>query len=312
MQQTDYYPFGLEIDRNNPIQPQNVRNGINRYNFLRKETQVATGYIDLQARFYDPTIGRFIAVDPMAEKMQSCSPYSYGFNNPIKFVDADGQYPIYFLTRSYASFKTFGPGNQWYGDNRGATLNQKATYRSSVSINYDTDTKQTSAYGGRTRSHTVDGSHDAISTTTVYNRSKGNNIDVHSAGRNEAQTGSWDIDQFTKLKVVTEGVINKDHILNVSGTVSGNDFPNQESMIYDSKGNGLWLGNYETSGNRQWGPVTDLSRENEGDVQMNIGIRVKVNKNGVFQGVMQRDKSGNETMISIGNWNKKFKSDDSK
>jgi hypothetical protein len=38
----------------------------------------------------------------------------------------------------------------------------------------------------------------------------------------------------------------------------------------------------------------------------------KPDQNGVFQGVMQKDKRGNETMISIGNWNKKFKSDDNK
>ncbi len=83
-------------------------------------------------------------------------------------------------------------------------------------------------------------------------------------------------------------------------------------MIYDSKGNGLWLGNYETSGDRQSGPVTYLPLENEGDVQMNIGIRIKVNKDGVFQGVMQKGKDGKESMIFIGDWNKKFKSDDNK
>jgi hypothetical protein len=83
-------------------------------------------------------------------------------------------------------------------------------------------------------------------------------------------------------------------------------------MIYDCNGYGVWLGNYETSGDRQSGPVTDLPLENEGDVQMNIGIRIKVNKDGVFQGVMQKGKDGKESMISIGDWNKKFKSDDNK
>ncbi|MEO6284513.1 MAG: DUF6443 domain-containing protein [Dyadobacter sp.] len=93
LQKTDYYPFGLEIDGNNPIQPQNVRNGINRYNFLGKETQVATGYIDLQARFYDPTIGRFIRIDLETEGQLEFSPYHYSFNNPIRFSDPDGRFP---------------------------------------------------------------------------------------------------------------------------------------------------------------------------------------------------------------------------
>ena len=39
---------------------------------------------------------------------------------------------------------------------------------------------------------------------------------------------------------------------------------------------------------------------------------IKVDKNGIFQGVMQKGKDGKESMISIGDWNKKFKSDDNK
>lgn len=87
---------------------------------------------------------------------------------------------------------------------------------------------------------------------------------------------------------------------------------NEESMIYDSKGNVLWLGNYETKGDRQSRSVTDLPFENGGDVQINVNIRISVNKDGVFQGVMLKGKNGKESMISIGDWNKKFKSDDDK
>ncbi|MCE6987855.1 hypothetical protein [Dyadobacter sp. CY323] len=57
LQNTDYYPFVLEIDRNAPVQAQAARNGANRYNFLKKETQVGTGYIDLSRRYYDCKIG---------------------------------------------------------------------------------------------------------------------------------------------------------------------------------------------------------------------------------------------------------------
>jgi RHS repeat-associated protein len=93
LQKNDFYPFGLEIDRNSPVQTLAARNGINRYNFLGKETQVATGYIDLQARFYDPTIGRFMAVDPETDGQDEFSPYHYSFNNPIRFSDPDGRWP---------------------------------------------------------------------------------------------------------------------------------------------------------------------------------------------------------------------------
>ncbi|PWJ57017.1 RHS repeat-associated protein [Dyadobacter jejuensis] len=93
LQQTDYYPFGLEIDRNSPVQIPAARNAINRYNFLGKETQVATGYIDLQARFYDPTVGRFMQIDPVTDTQEDQSTYQYGWNNPILRSDPNGTYP---------------------------------------------------------------------------------------------------------------------------------------------------------------------------------------------------------------------------
>ncbi|MBO9613212.1 MAG: RHS repeat-associated core domain-containing protein [Dyadobacter sp.] len=92
-QRTDYYPFGLGIARDVPVQTQAVRNGVNRYTFLNRERQAETGYIDLVRRFYDPTIGRFMQVDPVTETQEHLSLYQYGWNNPILRSDPNGDMP---------------------------------------------------------------------------------------------------------------------------------------------------------------------------------------------------------------------------
>jgi RHS repeat-associated protein len=45
---------------------------------------------DFEARTYDPAVGRFLTVDPLAEKYPWVSPYAYCGNNPINRIDPNG------------------------------------------------------------------------------------------------------------------------------------------------------------------------------------------------------------------------------
>ena len=115
-----YHPFG-ETRHSDGTTPTNRR-------FTGQIQDEGTGLYYYNARYYDPSIGRFIQADtivPEPGNPQSLNRYSYVLNNPLKYTDPTGHFTYAavgaYLNETYrnSSGQVFG---QWYNDKSWAQM----------------------------------------------------------------------------------------------------------------------------------------------------------------------------------------------
>jgi RHS repeat-associated protein len=87
VQMDDYYPFGLAF---NSFSRENSLKQDFKYNGKELQDELNLGWLDYGARMYMADVGRWGTLDPLSEIYHRWSPFVYGINNPIHFIDPDG------------------------------------------------------------------------------------------------------------------------------------------------------------------------------------------------------------------------------
>lgn len=109
----DYYVFGQAMPGRN--------GGSNyRYSFNGQENQngLTEGDLDFGMRIYDSRLGRWFSVDPYSSETPSWTPYRFGFDNPVFWIDRDGgrEFPSYQAYQDYArknGLEIMSADNMW-------------------------------------------------------------------------------------------------------------------------------------------------------------------------------------------------------
>lgn len=109
IEENHYYPYGLKHKNYNSANRVFVRDESTvridptlnppikfkyKYNGMEWQDELGLNWYDYHARNYDPAIGRWMNIDPLAETSRRWSPFTYCYNNPVRYVDPDGMQAI--------------------------------------------------------------------------------------------------------------------------------------------------------------------------------------------------------------------------
>ncbi|CAM1344617.1 DUF6443 domain-containing protein [Tenacibaculum amylolyticum] len=121
IEEKNYYPFGLVQKGYNNVVNSLGNSTAEKFGYNGKELNEELGleWHDFGARNYDPTLGRWMNIDPLAEEFESYSPYNSMMNNPINFIDPDGM------------------AARWVPDENGDLIAEKNDNKKTLAANYN-------------------------------------------------------------------------------------------------------------------------------------------------------------------------------
>ncbi|SFO38978.1 RHS repeat-associated core domain-containing protein [Paenimyroides ummariense] len=131
------------------------------------------------ARNYDPSVGRFFNMDNYAEQYLDLTPYQYGANNPVYFIDVNGDY-IYIMDKGIR-YK-FDSGKLFAKDDEGNWAEHTPKAGSFLEQVY-MELKSMYEFSGGSTGRTGDGGNSfGKSLLTLFNNDK-NNVDIWESSK---------------------------------------------------------------------------------------------------------------------------------
>ncbi|MBN1767047.1 MAG: RHS repeat-associated core domain-containing protein [Prolixibacteraceae bacterium] len=212
-QTTDYYPYGMRIT------PLCTSNSDNPYLYNGKEMQNELGldWYDYGARFYDPALGRWHSVDPLAEDYYSHSPYTYVENNPLIYIDPDGMAKWKFhVSLKWGSTGAVGAKVKFVGVPVGYKKSNGGT-RYSASVYFEVDTDKGTAKLGLQKRKTIIEKEESVNFGLVQSSNSSTQEKVWDWNTEDGGKGDENKDEKTFKDKETSGV----PILSVEETDEG-------------------------------------------------------------------------------------------